>query len=96
MSEETIEYTGGCFCSKVHYQVLGKPIQVTHCHYSMRYWACGAHARDLGHLQESKFFIHASAHHQGLNHQLRQSVVFANTAAHRSRLREPRDRSSSM
>lgn len=42
MSEETIEYTGGCFCGNIRYSALGKPIGVSHCHCSMCGRVCGA------------------------------------------------------
>ncbi|MCA1990992.1 MAG: GFA family protein [Coleofasciculus sp. S288] len=35
MSEQPIEYTGGCFCGYVRYRALEKPIEVTHCHCSI-------------------------------------------------------------
>ena len=42
MSEETREYTGGCFCQYVRYRALGRPIDVTHCHCSMCRGTCGS------------------------------------------------------
>jgi hypothetical protein len=26
------EYKGGCFCGYIRYQIVGKPIEITHCH----------------------------------------------------------------
>ncbi len=58
MSQETIEYTGGCLCGNERFRALGKPIHVTQS--QLRYLPPSWRSpfRDLGHFQESRFFIY--------------------------------------
>ena len=42
MTEETKQYTVGCFCGNISYKTIGQPIGVTHCHCSTCRRVCGA------------------------------------------------------